>query len=59
MREDELPGGTIIVDLSKHIACVKDGVLYDTLDCTREGEHCVYGYFKKPSFEKHQGRKPL
>jgi hypothetical protein len=49
MREDELPGGTIIVDLSKHIACVKDGVLYDTLDCTREGEHCVYGYFKKPN----------
>lgn len=47
LRADELPSGTIIVSLSKHLACVKDGVLYDTYDCTRDGTRCVYGYFVK------------
>lgn len=47
LKADELPSGTIIVSLSKHLACVKDGVLYDTYDCTRDGTRCVYGYFMK------------
>lgn len=47
MRADELPKGTIIVSMSKHVACVKDGVLYDTYDSTRDGERCVYGYYIK------------
>lgn len=47
LREDELPGGTIIVSLSGHYSCVKDGVLYDTYDCTRGGTRCVYGYYYK------------
>lgn len=38
--------GNIIVRLSKHVANVKDGVLYDTYDCTRNGTRCVYGYWK-------------
>ena len=46
LREDELPNGTLIVKVSRHLTCVKDGVLYDTYDCTRDGERCVYGYWK-------------
>lgn len=45
LRSDELPKGTIIVQVSKHLTCVKDGVLYDTYDCSRNGTRCVYGYF--------------
>ena len=47
MRADELPAGTLIVSLSKHLTCVKDGVIYDTYDCSRDGTRCVYGYFRK------------
>ncbi len=45
MREEELPKGTLIVSLSKHYTCVKDGTVYDTYDCTRDGGRCVYGYY--------------
>lgn len=49
LRADELPtDGNIILNLSKHFACVKDGILYDTHDCSREGTRCVYGYWKQP-----------
>lgn len=44
---DELPKGNLIVSVSKHTTCVKDGVLYDTYDCTRDGTRCVYGYYTK------------
>ena len=47
LDEKELPGGTLIVSVSKHLTCVKDGVLYDTYDCTRGARRCVYGYYKK------------
>lgn len=47
LREDELPGGTLIVSVSKHLTCVKDGVLYDTYDCSRDGTRCVYGYYTR------------
>ena len=51
---DELPSGVLIVNVSGHLTCVKDGVLYDTYDCTREGNRCVYGYWKAPTAdEKH------
>ena len=49
MRENELPRGIIIVCVSKHVACVKDGVLFDTFDCTRGGRRCVYGYYTPPT----------
>lgn len=45
LNEKELPSGTLIVSVSKHLTCVKDGVLYDTYDCTRGGKRCVYGYY--------------
>jgi hypothetical protein len=47
LKKDELPDGTIIVRLSRHLAAVQDGVVMDTFDCTREGRRCVYGYFYK------------
>lgn len=49
VREDELPNqGAIILNLSRHFSCVKDGVLYDNHDCSRGGTRCVYGYWKAP-----------
>ena len=48
LKKNELPNGTLIVSCSKHITVVKDGVLYDTYDCTRKGTRCVYGYWTKP-----------
>lgn len=47
MNPNELPKGTIIVQLSKHVACIKDGVLYDTYDSSRNETRCVYGYWSK------------
>ncbi|NCU31646.1 MAG: hypothetical protein EOM23_01625 [Candidatus Moranbacteria bacterium] len=47
LRKEDLPGGTIIVQVSHHFTCVKDGVIYDTHDCSREEKRCVYGYYKK------------
>ena len=47
LKEEELPGGTIIARVSKHVTCVKDGIIQDTYDCSREGTRCVYGYFRK------------
>jgi hypothetical protein len=44
---DELPGGTLVVRVSKHLVAVKDGVVHDTYDCTREGRRAVYGYYSK------------
>lgn len=48
LRADELPSGTIIVRLSRHLATVIDGVLHDTYDCSRHGTRCVYGYWAGP-----------
>jgi len=45
VKENELPKGNIILKLSKHLTCVKDGVLYDTYDCSRKGTRGVYGYW--------------
>ena len=47
MLASELPSGVLIVKLSRHVACVIDGVLHDTHDCTRFGTRCVYGYWTK------------
>ena len=46
LREDELPKGTIIASVSKHLTCIKDGIIYDTFDPSRGGQRCVYGYWK-------------
>ena len=46
LRADELPSGKIIVNLSKHVAAVIDGEIYDTHDPSRDGTRCVYGYWR-------------
>jgi hypothetical protein len=46
--ENELPSGNLVLNLSRHFTCVKNGVLYDTYDCSRDGTRCVYGYWYKP-----------
>lgn len=47
LKADELPSGKIIVNLSRHLAAVIDGVVYDTGDPSRNETRCVYGYWYK------------
>ena len=47
LKKEELPSGILLVSCSKHITVVKNGVLHDTHDCTRNGTRCVYGYWSK------------
>ena len=47
LRPDELPAGTLIVKVSKHLTTVIDGVIYDTHNPSRGGTRCVYGYYIK------------
>lgn len=47
LRPTELPRGTIIARLSRHLTTVIDGVIHDNHDPSREGNRCVYGYFHK------------
>lgn len=54
LKEGELPDGALIARVSRHYTCVKNGVLYDTYDCSEEGTRCVYGYWapaKKPDWK--------
>lgn len=46
LRANELPEGRLVVSVSKHMTAVIDRVLNDTYDCSREGDRCVYGYYK-------------
>jgi hypothetical protein len=48
-RSSELPSGTIVISVSRHVVAVKDGVFHDTFDATRGGRRCVYGYWVKPT----------
>jgi hypothetical protein len=48
LRDGELPGGRLIVCLSRHVSAVVDGVIHDLYDPTRGGSRCVYGYFYQP-----------
>ena len=47
LKEDELPKGRLVCNLSKHCTAVIDGVINDIYDCSRDGTRCVYGYFIK------------
>ena len=50
LKESELPStGSYILNLSGHLSCLKDGKLYDTYDCSRNGTRCVYGYWRMPT----------
>lgn len=48
LKKEELPGGRLVVRLSKHLAAVVDGVLHDLSDESRGGTRCVYGFFHRP-----------
>lgn len=47
LKAEELPSGKLIVAVSRHLVAVIDGVIHDTPDCSRDGNRCVYGYFRK------------
>ena len=47
LRDGELPMGRLLVQVSKHLVAVIDGVMQDTHDCSRNGTRCVYGYYTK------------
>lgn len=47
LRDGELPQGTLIVQVSKHLTTVIDGTIFDTYDPSRNGTRCVYGYWTK------------
>ncbi len=61
LHKDELPGGTLIVSLSRHITCVVDGVIQDIYNPQRGGSvgqkngvpfsqketRCVYGFYQQ------------
>lgn len=46
LREEELPSGRLVVEVSKHSTAVIDGVIHDTYNPDRDGTRCVYGYWK-------------
>lgn len=48
LQADELPGGRLIVKLSRHVVAVIDGVVHDVFDPSWDGRRCVYGYWRKP-----------
>jgi hypothetical protein len=49
LRAEELPAGRLVVQVSKHVVAVIDGVAHDTHNPCRRGTRCVYGYFSQPS----------
>lgn len=50
LRDNEIPmTGRIVVNLSRHLCAVIDGVIHDNHDPSRGGTRCVYGYWSKAS----------
>lgn len=47
LRDDELPSGRLVVQVSKHCTAVIDGVINDIYDPSRDGSRCVYGYYRE------------
>ena len=47
LRAGELPMGRLVVNVSRHVTAVIDGIIYDTYDPSRNGTRCVYGYWRK------------
>ena len=55
-----LMSGTYILRLSKHLTVIRDGVINDTYDPSRDGSRCVYGYYyKSASFEDRRVRDEI
>lgn len=48
LRADQLPTGRLVVQVSKHLLAVVDGVIHDTgTQADRHGTRCVYGYWQQ------------
>ena len=47
LRKDEVPNGTAILSLSRHLTCVVDKVINDIYNPDRQGMRCIYGYYQK------------
>lgn len=47
LKKEELPKGRLIVQVSKHLTTVIDGIIYDTYDPSRNETRCVYGIWTK------------
>jgi hypothetical protein len=48
LKADELPAGRLVVNLSRHLSAVIDGVIHDTADPSRNETRAVYGYWMAP-----------
>jgi hypothetical protein len=46
LKREELPTGTIIVQVTRHVCAVIDGVIHDNHYPGRDGTRCVYGYWR-------------
>jgi len=44
----ELPSGTIVAQVSQHVCAVKNGVIHDIYDPSRDGTRMVYAYWTPP-----------
>lgn len=49
LRADELPAGRLVVNVSRHMVAVVNGIIHDTHDPSRDGTRCVYGYYYRPN----------
>lgn len=49
LRKGELPDGRLVVSVSRHYVAVIDNVIYDIYDPSRNGNRCVYGFWKLKS----------
>lgn len=48
LRRGEIPmTGRLVVSVSKHLVAVVDGVIHDVSDPSRDGDRCVYGYWRQ------------
>ncbi len=47
LADGELPPGRLLVQVSRHLTAVVDGVIHDTHDPSRGGTRCVYGYWTR------------
>jgi len=46
--DEELPSGNLVLRLSRHYCAMRDGVVHDTYDPSRDGTRAVYGYWSSP-----------
>ncbi|MFA5132662.1 MAG: hypothetical protein WC444_05070 [Candidatus Paceibacterota bacterium] len=45
LRDGEIPMGRLVVQVSKHLVAVINGVVHDTYNPDRDESRCVYGYW--------------